>query len=461
MSIIKSISGIRGTIGGSAGDNLTPQDIVECTAAFGYWLIQKNNPRKVVIGRDARISGPMVTQLVSATLNGLGIDVIDLGMSTTPTVEMAVPALGAGAGIIITASHNPGNWNALKFLNEKGEFISKTDGELLLKMLAEGAIRYAPVEELGTYEKAEGWIERHIDMIMHLDWVDVDAIKARKFKVVVDPVNSSGAISIPYLLERLGCEYVMINGEPNGQFAHNPEPLPKHLVELSEKMVSENADLGISVDPDVDRLAFACEDGSLFGEEYTLVAIADYMLSKKSGNTVSNLSSTRALRDVTEKHGGTYHASAVGEVNVVEKMKAVDAVIGGDGNGDIILPELHYGRDALVGIAMMLSHLAHKGMKVTELKASYPMYHMVKDKIQLEKGLDLNAILEGLHQEYKEENCNTIDGLKINFADSWVHMRKSNTEPIVRIYSEAQSIEAAEALVGRMKASIQDLLSVG
>ncbi len=460
MSIIKSISGIRGTIGGSAGDNLTPQDIVECTAAFGYWLLQKGNKKKVVLGRDARISGPMVTQLVSATLNGLGIDVIDLELSTTPTVEMAVAALGAGAGIIITASHNPAHWNALKFLNEKGEFISKADGELLLKMLDEGAIRYAEVDELGTYEKAAGWIERHIDMILAMDWIDVDAIKAKKFKIVIDPVNSSGAISIPPLLDRLGCEYVMINGEPNGKFAHNPEPLPKHLTELSAKMVSEKSDLGISVDPDVDRLAFACEDGSLFGEEYTLVAIADYMLGIKSGNTVSNLSSTRALRDVTEKHGGKYYASAVGEVNVVTKMKEVDAVLGGEGNGGIIIPGLHYGRDALVGIALMLSHLAKNGKTMSELKASYPLYHMVKDKIQLEKGLDLNGILNSLHQEFKNEDCNTIDGLKINFADSWVHMRKSNTEPIVRIYSEAKSVEQAEALVAKMKASIENLTTV-
>jgi len=460
MSIIKSISGIRGTIGGSAGDNLTPQDIVECTAAFGYWLLQKGNTKKVVIGRDARISGPMVTQLVSATLNGLGIDVIDLELSTTPTVEIAVAALGAGAGIIITASHNPAHWNALKFLNEKGEFISKEDGELLLKMLSEGAIRYADVMELGTYEKATGWIERHIDLILAMDMVDVEAIKARKFKVVIDPVNSSGAIAIPPLLDRLGCEYVMINGEPNGHFAHNPEPLPKHLAELSEKMVSEKADLGISVDPDVDRLAFACEDGTLFGEEYTLVAIADYMLAIKSGNTVSNLSSTRALRDVTEKHGGKYYASAVGEVNVVNKMKEVDAVLGGEGNGGIIIPGLHYGRDALVGIALMLSHLAKTGKTMSALKASYPLYHMVKDKIQLEKGLDLNGILNALHQEYKNEDCHTIDGLKINFADSWVHMRKSNTEPIVRIYSEALSVEQAEGLVAKMKASIERLASV-
>ncbi len=460
MSIIKSISGIRGTIGGSAGDNLTPQDIVECTAAFGYWLLQKGNTKKVVLGRDARISGPMVTQLVSATLNGLGIDVIDLELSTTPTVEIAVTALGAGAGIIITASHNPAHWNALKFLNEKGEFISKADGELLLKMLDEGAIRYAEVDELGTYEKAAGWIERHIDLILAMDWIDVDAIKARKFKIVIDPVNSSGAISIPPLLDRLGCEYVMINGEPNGKFAHNPEPLPKHLTELSAKMVSEKADLGISVDPDVDRLAFACEDGTLFGEEYTLVAIADYMLGIKSGNTVSNLSSTRALRDVTEKHGGKYFASAVGEVNVVTKMKEVDAVLGGEGNGGIIIPGLHYGRDALVGIALMLSHLAKNGKTMSALKASYPLYHMVKDKIQLEKGLDLNAILDGLHQEFKNEDCNTIDGLKINFADSWVHMRKSNTEPIVRIYSEAKSVEQAESLVAKMKASIESLTTV-
>ncbi|MFK7808160.1 MAG: phosphoglucosamine mutase [Saprospiraceae bacterium] len=459
MSLIKSISGIRGTIGGSAGDNLTPQDIVECTAAFGYWLLQKKNTPKVVIGRDARISGPMVNQLVCATLNSLGIDVVDLGMSTTPTVEMAVPALGAGAGIIITASHNPAHWNALKFLNEKGEFISKADGEKLLNLLAEGAIRYESVDKLGSYQQMDGWIEKHIDIILEMPLVDVEAIKAKKFRVVVDPVNSSGAISIPVLLEKLGCDCIMINGEPNGHFAHNPEPLASHLVELSERVVSEKADFGISVDPDVDRLALVNEDGTMFGEEYTLVAVADYILSKKKGNTVSNLSSTRALRDVTEKHGGKYYASAVGEVNVVTKMKEVDAVIGGEGNGGIIVPELHYGRDSLVGIALILAHLAEQNVSLGTLKKSYPLYHMVKDKIQLSPDLDLNQILKGMEENFKDYDCNTIDGLKVNFEDSWVHMRRSNTEPIVRIYSEAPSTEKARELVEQVKAGIQGLLS--
>ncbi len=458
MALIKSISGIRGTIGGSAGDNLTPQDIVECTAAFGFWLLQKKNKAKVVIGRDARISGPMVNQLVCATLNSLGIDVVDLGMSTTPTVEMAVPALEAGAGIIITASHNPAHWNALKFLNEKGEFISKADGEKLLGLLAEGAIRYESVEKLGTYQTMDGWIEKHIDIILDMPLIDVAAIKAKKFKVVVDPVNSSGAISIPPLLEKLGCECIMINGEPNGHFAHNPEPLAHHLVELSERVVSEKADFGISVDPDVDRLALVNEDGTMFGEEYTLVAVADYILSKKKGNTVSNLSSTRALRDITEKHGGKYYASAVGEVNVVTQMKAVDAVIGGEGNGGIIVPDLHYGRDSLVGIALILAHLTECGLSLGTLKKSYPLYAMVKDKIQLSPDLDLNQILKGMEESFKDYDCNTIDGLKVNFEDSWVHMRRSNTEPIVRIYSEAPTMEKAEALVARVKEGIEGLL---
>lgn len=458
MALIKSISGIRGTIGGSAGENLTPQDIVECTAAFGYWLLQKKNNPKVVIGRDARISGPMVNQLVCATLNSLGINVVDLGMSTTPTVEMAVPALEAGAGIIITASHNPANWNALKFLNEKGEFISKSDGETLLALLAEGAIRYESVEKLGTYNTMDGWIEKHIDIILQMPLIDVEAIKAKQFKIVVDPVNSSGAISIPILLEKLGCECIMINGEPNGHFAHNPEPLPKHLKELSETVVKENAHLGISVDPDVDRLALVNEDGTMFGEEYTLVAVADYILSKKKGNTVSNLSSTRALRDVTEKHGGKYYASAVGEVNVVEKMKAVNAVIGGEGNGGIIVPDLHYGRDSLVGIALILAHLAESNLSLSAVKKTYPLYAMVKDKIELNPDLDLNQILKGMGENYAAYDCNTIDGLKINFEDSWVHMRRSNTEPIVRIYSEAPTIAAAEALVAKIKAGIEGLL---
>ncbi len=458
MALIKSISGIRGTIGGTAGDHLTPQDIVECTAAFGHWLLQKGNLPKIIIGRDARISGPMVSQLVSATLNGLGIDVVDLGLSTTPTVEMAVPALEAGAGIIITASHNPKHWNALKFLNEKGEFISKADGEQLLALLSEGAIRYAPVDRLGKYETATGWIEKHVETLLGMPEVDVESIRQKKFKVVVDPVNSSGAISVPVLLERLGCEVILINAQPNGHFAHNPEPLPENLRQLSTKVTEENADLGIAVDPDVDRLALICEDGSPFGEEYTLVAVADFLLSKRPGNTVSNLSSTRALRDITQRHGGQYHTSAVGEVNVVAKMKEVNAVIGGEGNGGIIVPNLHYGRDALAGIALVLAHLAENQTTLKALKASYPHYEMVKDKIQLSPDLDLDEALRQLHRSFQQYDCNTIDGLKVNFDDRWVHMRKSNTEPIVRIYAEGPTRSDALALVAQVKEVLSALV---
>ncbi|PHN08494.1 phosphoglucosamine mutase [Flavilitoribacter nigricans] len=458
MALIKSISGIRGTIGGAAGTNLTPQDIVECTAAFGYWLQQQGATPKVVIGRDARISGKMVSQLVSATLNGLGIDVVDLGLSTTPTVEVAVPLLQAGAGIIITASHNPKEWNALKFINKRGEFISKSDGETLLQLIESGAIRYAEVTDLGSYEEQDGWIERHIDLILDMDAVDADLIRKKAFKVVVDPVNSTGAIAIPALLDRLGCETILINGTPDGFFAHNPEPLPKHLEALSEKVKATGADMGISVDPDVDRLALVSNDGSMFGEEYTLVAVADYLLQRNPGNTVSNLSSTRALRDVTERYGGSYFASAVGEVNVVEKMKAKEAVIGGEGNGGVIVPVLHYGRDALAGIALILTHLAKSGKSMTELRATYPDYQMVKDKIQSPEGVDLNSILEKMHEQYREEDCNTIDGLKIDFPDSWVHLRRSNTEPIIRIYAEAPTLERAEALVGQIKTDLLSLL---
>lgn len=458
MALIKSISGIRGTIGGAVGENLTPQDVVESTAAFAQWLINNGENKKVIIGRDARISGPMIAQLVIQTLVAMGFEVIDLGLSTTPTVEMAVPAEDAGAGIILTASHNPKHWNALKLLNKKGEFISKADGAALLDLLKGGQIQYAEVTELGSYRQMEGYIEKHIETILAHPLVDAELVKSKGFKVVVDGINSSGSIAIPPLLDKLGCTYTVVNAEPNGHFAHNPEPLAKNLVETSQKIVEEKADLGIVVDPDVDRLAFISEDGNMFGEEYTLVAIADYVLSQKKGDTVSNLSSTRALRDVTEKHGGTYHASAVGEVNVVEKMKSINAVIGGEGNGGIIVPDLHYGRDALIGIALFLTHLAKTGLSMTGLRATYPTYHMVKDKIALTPGIDLAGILKKMEEKYKNENYNTIDGLKIDFPDRWVHMRKSNTEPIIRVYSEAPTPEEAKALVDQMKTEVMEMI---
>ena len=459
MALIKSISGIRGTIGGVPGQNLTPQDIVECTAAFGTWLLQKGNTPKVVIGRDARISGKMVRDLVVSTLTALGIDVIDLGLSTTPTVEMAVGFEGAGAGIIITASHNPKEWNALKFLNEKGEFISAADGAAVLDLISNGGIQYQSVDGLGKILEGDDFLQKHIQAIIDLPEVEVDLVRARGFKVVLDPVNSSGAITVPDLLEYLGCEVIIINGETNGQFAHNPEPLPEHLRDLSAAILENGADLGIAVDPDVDRLALVCENGEAFGEEYTLVAVADYMLQQTPGNTVSNLSSSRALRDVTLKHGGQYFAAAVGEVNVVEKMKAVNAIIGGEGNGGIIVPELHYGRDALVGIALFLSWLAKFGGTTSVLRATYPNYQMVKDKISLPEGLDMEAILHQLEQKYQHEEHSTIDGLKIDFPQSWLHLRKSNTEPIIRIYAEAPSLAEAEALVGKIKAEVLSLIA--
>jgi phosphomannomutase len=454
LALIKSISGIRGTIGGGAGDNLTPQDIVACTAAFGAWLLEKGNTPKVVVGRDARISGPLVKQLVINTLLAQGIDVVDLDLSTTPTVEMAVVWERAGAGIIITASHNPRHWNALKFLNEKGEFISKADGEALLAKIDEGSIIYAAVDALGTLTQKNDYLAKHIQAILDYPLVDVAAIQAKKLKVVVDGINSSGAVAVPQLLERLGCDTILINGEPNGQFAHNPEPLAEHLTQLSETIRQTKADLGISVDPDVDRLAFVCEDGSMFGEEYTLVAVADYILQHRKGNTVSNLSSTRALREVTEKYGGQYQASAVGEVNVVATMKASEAVIGGEGNGGIIVPDFHYGRDALIGIGLFLSHFAKAGQSMTALKASYPAYEMVKDKIQLSPELDIDALLHKLEDIYQEEDCNTIDGLKINFEKGWVHLRKSNTEPIIRVYAEAGDQATAQQFVDQIKSHI-------
>lgn len=458
LTLIKSISGIRGTIGGRAGDNLTPQDVVECTAAFGYWLLENGATPRIVVGRDGRISGPMVSRLVTATLAGLGIDVVDLGPSTTPTVEMAVPAEKAGAGIVITASHNPENWNALKFLNHKGEFISQADGQALLRLLKEGNIDYAAVGGLGSYHKADGYIEYHIEKILALPYVDAAAVRRQGYKVVVDCINSTGALALPPLLQALGCEPVLLNAEPNGRFAHNPEPLPQHLQELCQAVRREGAALGAAVDPDVDRLALVCEDGQLFGEEYTLVAVADYILQQRPGNTVSNLSSTRALRDVTRRYGGQYHASAVGEVNVVEKMKEVDAVIGGEGNGGVIVPGLHYGRDALAGLAIFLTCLAQSGRAASELRRSYPDYYMVKDKADLQPGIDVDQLLEELEKRYQEEDYSTVDGLKIDFEHGWAHLRRSNTEPIIRIYSESNSPEAAQKLADEMKAAMEEIL---
>lgn len=462
MALIKSISGIRGTIGGAAGDNLTPQDIVECAAAFGYWVIQKTNNPKIVVGRDARISGEIVNSLVVSTLRSLGIDVVDLGLSTTPTVEVAVPMEKAGAGIILTASHNPKQWNALKLLNHKGEFISAADATEFLALIEEGNIEYASVEKLGSYRKDDTYIDKHINAILSLPLVTIEKVKAKKFKVVVDCVNSTGAISIPPLLEKLGCEVIIINGEVTGNFAHNPEPLPENLRQLSEAVTTNRADLGIAVDPDVDRLAFVSEDGEMFGEEYTLVTVADYILKKtpegKSKNTVSNLSSTRALRDVTEKNGGTYTSAAVGEVNVVNQMKATNAVIGGEGNGGVIYPELHYGRDALAGVALVLSQLAEFGKPISWLRRTYPSYIISKNKIQLTPEIDLDLIFEKLKEKYKNEELDTIDGLKILFESDWIHLRKSNTEPIIRIYSESASEVTANNLARKIQQDIADIL---
>lgn len=458
MALIKSISGIRGTIGGTAGDNLTPIDIVESAAAYGFWLLENGNAPKVVIGRDARISGEVVSNLVVNTLRSLGIAVVDLGLSTTPTVEIAVPKEGAGGGIILTASHNPKQWNALKLLNEKGEFISAENGQEILELLKTGAITYATVDKLGTYKKDDTYINQHIDMILDLPLVDVKAVQDKQFKIVVDCINSTGAISIPPLLEQLGCEVILINEEMTGQFAHNPEPLPEHLTELSGAVKTHRAQLGIVVDPDVDRLALVCEDGEMFGEEYTLVAVADYILKHTPGATVSNLSSTKALRDVTEKHGQKYSAAAVGEVNVVNQMKASNAVIGGEGNGGIIYPELHYGRDALVGIALLLSHLAHFGKPLSFLRNSYPNYTISKNKILLSPEIDLNYLFDGLQKKYEREKINTIDGLKIEFEEDWIHLRRSNTEPIIRIYTESTSPVIANNLANKIKADINDLL---
>lgn len=459
MTLIKSISGIRGTIGGKINDNLTPIDAVKFAAAYGTWLKQstQKDKYKVVIGRDARISGQMISQLVISTLQGLGIDVVDLGLSTTPTVEVMVPHLNADGGIILTASHNPKQWNALKLLNAKGEFVSGKDGEQILAIAENDDFNFAEVDDLGSYEIMEDGIQIHIDKILELPLVNAKAIAEKKFKVVIDAVNSTGGISIPPLLDKLGVDYVKIYCEPNGHFPHNPEPLKEHLTDISTKVVEEKADFGIVVDPDVDRLAIISEDGEMFGEEYTLVAVADYVLGKTSSSTVSNLSSSRALRDIAQKHEQTYAASAVGEVNVVEKMKEIGAKIGGEGNGGIIYPELHYGRDSLVGIALFLSHLAEKDMKVSELRASYPPYFMGKKKIDLDAGIDVDNLLSKIQEKYSNEEISTIDGVKIDFPTEWVHLRKSNTEPIIRIYTEAPTQEQADALADRFIAELKSL----
>lgn len=463
MSLIKSISGIRGTIGGKPGEGLSPLDVVKFTAAYGTWLIgrskSKSKKLKVVVGRDARISGPMVNQLVTGTLSGLGINVVDIGLSTTPTVEVAVPNEKADGGIILTASHNPKQWNALKLLNEKGEFISGADGEEVLAIAASDAYTFADVNNLGAIEQKDGYIQFHIDHVLALPLVDVKAIKARNFKIVVDAVNSTGGIAVPMLLKALGVEHITeLYCEPNGDFPHNPEPLPENLRDIAKAVKKNNADLGIVVDPDVDRLALVCEDGEMFGEEYTLVAVADYVLKNTPGNTVSNLSSTRALRDVTEKAGGSYFASAVGEVNVVDLMKAKKAVIGGEGNGGVIYPELHYGRDALAGIALFLTHLAKFGKTTSMLRSSYPNYHISKNKIELTPEIDMGALLEGIQVRYKKQPVNTIDGVKIEFDKEWVHLRRSNTEPIIRIYSESESETTADNLAKKIMGDIRELI---
>lgn len=460
MALIKSISGIRGTIGGRVDENLTPVDVVKFTAAFGTWL-QKNAGKTdltLVLGRDARISGAMVNALVSATLQGLGINVIDLGLSTTPTVEVMVPELQADGGIILTASHNPKEWNALKLLNEKGEFINAENGAEVLALAEAEDFTFAEVDHLGSYTTQEDGFVVHIDKILNLPMVDALAIKQKKYKVVVDAVNSTGGIAIPQLLESLGCEIVKLYCEPNGQFPHDPEPLKEHLGAICALVIKEKADLGIVVDPDVDRLALVDENGVLFGEEYTLVAVADYLLKHKKGVAVSNLSSSRALRDVALSHGSAYFASAVGEVNVVTLMKEKSAVIGGEGNGGIIYPDLHFGRDSLVGVALFLTHLAKENKTVSELRATYPNYFMGKKKIELKPGIDVDALLTLLEKEYQNEKISTVDGLKIDFEKNWVHLRKSNTEPIIRIYTEAFSQEEADQLAESMIAKIQELI---
>jgi phosphomannomutase len=455
MALIKSISGIRGTIGGVPGKSLTPVDLVKFTTAYGAWIATQGDNKKIIIGRDGRISGGMVRDLVAATLQSIGCTVVDLGLSTTPTVEMAVKLEHAAGGIILTASHNPKQWNALKLLNKDGEFLNTAEGQWILDYAEKNETVYAEIDSIGKVTTNDTYIQQHIDIILQHPLVNVAAIKAMNYSVVVDAVNSTGAISIPQLLNALGvADVTVINAEVTGEFAHNPEPLPEHLVELCDTVKAKNAHLGIAIDPDVDRLCFVCEDGSLFGEEYTLVAIADYILGHKKGNTVSNLSSTRALRDVTEKHGGQYYPSAVGEVNVVKKMKEVNAVIGGEGNGGVIVPELHYGRDALIGIALFLTHLAQTGKTVKELRATYPNYFISKNKIELGEEVDVKHVFEQIKAKYAAQPINTEDGLRIDFDNNWVHLRTSNTEPIIRIYSESGSEATANELAKKIMADI-------
>ncbi|MGI4887135.1 MAG: phosphoglucosamine mutase [Janthinobacterium lividum] len=463
MTLIKSISGIRGTIGGPVGQGLTPLDVVKYAAAYGTWVMaQAPSSHTVVIGRDARISGPVVSRLVAATLQGLGLDVVDLGLSTTPTVEMAVTAKQAAGGIILTASHNPKQWNALKLLNADGEFLSDAAGQQVLALAESEAFDFAPVGKLGQYTTDDDFLAQHIAAVVALSLVDVDAVRARKFRVVVDAVNSSGGFAVPQLLAALGVTTVeKLHCEPTGDFAHNPEPLPEHLRDIAKVLEKGSFDLGIVVDPDVDRLALVSENGAMFGEEYTLVAVADYVLGALGGgNTVSNLSSTRALRDVTERHGGQYAAAAVGEVNVVTKMKEHGAVIGGEGNGGIIYPELHYGRDALVGIALFLTHLAKSGLTASRLRASYPGYFISKNKIELTPEIDTDEVLAQMEKRYAKQPVNTIDGVKIEFDKEWVHLRKSNTEPIIRIYAESDSNSTADHLAQKIIADIKEIIAV-
>ena len=459
MTLIKSISGIRGTIGGRTGDTLNPLDIVKFTTAYATFIRRHttNGSGKIVVGRDARMSGQMVDSIVSGTLVGMGFDVLNIGLATTPTTELAVTMSGADGGIIITASHNPRQWNALKLLNSQGEFLTKDDGNEVLDIAEREDFEYAEVDHLGKIINDSSFDDRHIESVLNLNLVDAEAIRKAGFKVCVDSINSVGGVILPKLLDRLGVEYKFLNADPTGDFAHNPEPLEKNLSGIMDEMKTGAYNLGIVVDPDVDRLAFICEDGRMFGEEYTLVSVADYVLSHTPGNTVSNLSSTRALRDVTQQHGGTYTAAAVGEVNVTTKMKEVGAVIGGEGNGGVIYPESHYGRDALVGIALFLSSLAHKGCKVSELRATFPEYFIAKNRIDLTPSTDVDAILEKVKQLYANEQVNDIDGVKIDFPDKWVHLRKSNTEPIIRVYSEASTMEAADALGKQIMQVVYDM----